>query len=111
MLAADSEPRTASMIGTSITIYKRVMQAARLKTLMLARGDFPGGSPLSSVYTIQEMISTCHTTTVMEWFLTKLYDDMRSGARELGEPLTIKHIRSGPKSFTDMVRMRCRLKI
>ena len=56
VLAADSEPRTASMIDTSITIYKRVMQVAKLKTLMLAMDDFPGGSPLSSVYNIQEII-------------------------------------------------------
>ena len=70
VLAADSEPRTVSMIDTSITIYKRVMMEKKLKPIMLAMDDFPGGSPLSYVYKIQEMISKCNTATLMEWFLT-----------------------------------------
>ena len=110
VLAADSEPRTVSLIDTCMTIYKRVMMDKKLKPIMLAMDNFPGGSPMSSVYNIQEMISKCHTAALMEWFLTKLYDDMCSGVRELGEPLTIKQIRPGPKSFTDMIKMRFCLK-
>ena len=49
VLAADSEPRTASMIDTSITIYKCVMQVGRLKTIMLAsclKSSKPFSSPV-----------------------------------------------------------------
>ena len=111
VLAADSEARTDSMIDIAITIYKRVMQVAELKTIMLVMDDFAGGSPLSSVYKNQEMKSRFHTTTNITWSLTKLFDDMQSGARELGETMTIRQIRSGPTSFTGLARMKRDLKL
>ena len=54
--SSESEVRTHGLIDVCITIYKRIMRLPDLKAIALRLEELPAGSPLNSVYKIQDCV-------------------------------------------------------
>ena len=103
--APSSEERSAKMIDNALTICRRLLAVPSIKSLLMAIEErYPCGSPLNSVFKLQEIIDRagCNKDVIF-WILSKIDDELRTGVLS-ASAVTCRNLRRNtPKSITDII--------
>ena len=103
--AKSSEPRSARMIDNALTICRRLLAVSSIKALLMAIEErYPCGSPLNSVFKLQEIIDRGGgNKDVIFWILSKIDDELRTGVLCALDVSCRNLKRNTPKSITDII--------
>ena len=103
--APSSEERSAKMIDNALTICRRLLTVPSIKNLLMAIEErYPCGSPLNSVFKLQEIIDRGGgNKDVIFWILSKIDDELRTGVLSASDVTCRNLKRNTAKSITDII--------
>ena len=98
-------------LNASITICKRMLSKLEIREILFdLERCFPGGSPLNSVWKLQEIVSRSSSPLKIVWFVTKIHDELKSKSLA-PEAISVKNIKGKHiKSISDLIFMKLSMK-